>query len=1002
MKIDGLDALFYEILDDSLNWDVRFSWHVDGMRFSEIDRQCRIVVSNNLEFLNAGNYDLLDIVLGEINRFYFSGARIPRPRHTAGCFWRVGIRDNGAGWVWSEAARLVVPPVAETLSSLPWISQKASERSGRSGKRIVFDLHASQALERVEFAPMMPYHFKLEIAESPHGADAVCLADFSTSPCIIRGAKWANKIEAKATRGRYLILSDLTLDGDVLNGLPFEVLVTVPGRRGSSVFIVPDDKIATKPMPVLNTAQEKSADIILRKNLRFDEMPVEAVCTYTGLGYCYFYINGKPVVDDLLWPPYTNYTKRVYCRSVDIMPFLRKGPNTLGVTLGNGFRGLPTPDIFGHQRCEWTAPPSSACELLVRFTDGRTKRWTSDNTWQARTGKYTFNCLRGGETIDANLEDSGNFSEQKRWEACVQVAPPLGRILPDASLPIVGAEPLHPVSLKRTKRGSLVVDFGQTMTGIVRFKAGGSKGARIVVRSNDLLMKDGFVDIGNCSQFTYGRFQVDAAVCSAKNHLFEPRYSYKGFRYAEFFGATDKIDKKTIEAVPVTNKQIKAGMLDFSNPTLARLHAACANTLASSMHSIPDDSTREKMGWLGENGLHSYGQFMNFEAHRMYRKWLFDILDTQNADGLVSNMAPENGFWHRTAEGAPPPSHNDPWWCGSLIIVTWNLYLFYNDIDILKIIFPAAKRLMGYIVKHSRDGIVEWNLGDWLELDSKNFPQRSPVGCTGTLALKLLADLMSQMAVVLHQPNDAAQYHALSRKTVDAFRRHFGEMTGAPAFNSQAVWALMLEQGATSGADYTKVLELLVDNVKHEYKGHLSTGSIGTQPVLSMLGKHGYDNEVARILTQKEYPGFGHMLAQGATALWESWNGLESQCHVTYAGVHQFLYESFGALMPGWNRQIGLHLRLAPGRAPSLGNCWIQQRQPLFEYDAVWTAGKRGVQGRLSWKAAHPVVLDFAKCRLRGETAMICINNRKIPANPNRRLIKLPAAGCGEILFENS
>jgi hypothetical protein len=143
--------------------------------------------------------------------------------------------------------------------------QKTVVRAGRSKNAIVFDLHTSQVLERVEFAPVMPYHFKLELSETPDGEEAVCLADFSTSPCIIRGAKWAGKIEAKATRGRYLILSNLTLDGDVLNGLAFEVLVSVPGRRGSFVFIVPKDKISVKPIPAEQTAQESSENVILRK-----------------------------------------------------------------------------------------------------------------------------------------------------------------------------------------------------------------------------------------------------------------------------------------------------------------------------------------------------------------------------------------------------------------------------------------------------------------------------------------------------------------------------------------------------------------------------------------------------------------------------------------------------------------------------------------------------------------------------------------------------------------
>lgn len=1002
IKIENLEALLYDIPGDSKNWDVRFSWTIDGARFADAsrNRQYRISVSGGCGLVHTGRAEVLDLVLGDINCFYFVSAKLPRPEETFGLYWSVGVRDNGADWFWSEPTRLVLTPNETTLLGMRWIGQKKQIRAIRRRNVVVFDLRATHTLERIEFGPIMPNHFKIEISESINGQGGLCLADFSSTPCIIRGAKWAGKIEAKSIRGRFIILSSVAVADGVLNGLPLELVVTIAGRRGSFVFVVPDEKISVPLARSGEIAKEKSENIIVRKDFEIATEIAEAMCTYTGLGYCNFYINGHSLSDDVCWPPFTNYTKRVYCRSVDVTSLLRHGRNTLSATLGNGFRSLPTPDIFGHHRCEWKAPPSFACEMIIRGTNGSVFRWETDDTWIARTGRHVFNCLRGGETIDARIDETGFLEDSapgKGWRPCEQVPPPSGRLLPDASLPILAHGPVSPVSLATNPNGSIIADFGHIITGIVRFKAGGLKGGRIVVRSNDLILKDGSVDIGNCSQFTYGRFQTDAAVCDEAQHLFEPRYSFKGFRYAEFAGDLDTLDKKSIEALSVTNKLIVTGSMDFSDPVLKRLHAACVSTLASTMHGIPDDSTREKMGWLGENGLHSYGQFMNFEAHRLYRKWLFDMLDTQNADGLVSNMAPECGLWHRTPAGAPPPSHNDPWWCGSLIIVAWNIYLFYNDVDILKIIYPAAKRLMAYIVRHSDEGIVGWNLGDWLELDSKNFPQRSPVACTGTLGLKMLSDLMSQIAITLRRPNDAAHYRTLALKTAKSFRKRFGGQVYNPAFNSQAIWALMLQLGIVTGSDYDRILELLVDNIKCEYRGHLSTGSIGTLPVLMALGRHGYDDLTARVLTQKEYPGYGHMLKQGATALWENWNGLESQCHVTYVGVHEFLYESFGAFMPRWNLRTGVYLRFAPGRALSLGNCYLRQRQPLLESDITWSRAKRGMLANVSWKAAHPVLFDLAKCRMRGETVKIFLGNRQISMDVRRRFIKLPTSGIAEI-----
>jgi len=1000
-RVDRLEAHLYEVRDDPKFWQARFSWSVDGRTFSCKPRAVQIVAASSLEGLKAADYDLLAIALEATTSFYFADGLLRRPAHTRGLYWQVGVVDGAGVPVWSEPARLVLPPDTRSLRSIPWIALGGYEdlRRKRLERPLIMDLQCEQMIARVEFS-VMPTHFHLEMREQRDEPAPSSLAAFASTPCILRGSKWAGRIETKAVRGRYIVLSDIVVPPGSLNGVPLEILITPEGRRGSFVFVVPEEYIVERPPIAEALYAEHAPDVLVKRVVRLDRPIKEAVITYTGLGYCHLFINGRGVSDDVLWPPFTNYTQRVYCRSLDVTEYLRAGDNVFGAALGAGFRSLPTPDIFGHQRCEWSAAPSFACELVVTHADGSTEVIRTGPDWFARTGSYAFNCLRGGETMNGGLDEAamlGDASISPEWNRVQVVPAPSGRLLPDASLPITASSPIEPRRLFTNQGGTLTADFGRTLTGVVRFEATGRQGQRLFVRSNDTLYKDGSVDIGNCAQFTYGRFQVDVAVCSgAAKDRFEPRHSYKGFRYAEFLGAIETLDRASVRAVTVTNELTPAGSLDFTDQRLAALQAACVNTLASSLHGVPDDSTREKMGWLGENGLHSYGQFLTFQVHRLYRKWIFDMLDTENADGLIANMAPECGFWHRARAGSPPPSHNDPWWCGSLIVVAWNLYLFYRDRSILETIFPAAERLMGYILRHSKDGIVDWNLGDWLELDSKNFPQRTPIAITGTLGLKLLADRMAQIATVLGERPAAVRYRALARRTGAAFRRTFAEKYRDPAFDSQATWGLMLGLDVTPPAERAEMIGLLEANLIQR-GGHLSTGSLGTLPVLNALGEYGRDGLLERLLTDETYPGYGYMLKQGATALWENWNGLESQCHVTYVGVHEFLHRSFGGLQPGWRPDCGPCLQLAPGRPASLGGCRIGQRQPLFEYEAEWLPDGDGLRANLTWRSESPLVIDTAKCRRRGETLGVRVQGVRRQPPMTGMTIRLPNEGAAEL-----
>lgn len=1001
MEIGPLEIYFYPSETSAASWEVKYCWSVDGRACCHDQSAYRIQLASCLDRLGEGMADLWDSGWVESRNGYFvPGKELPAKIR---CFGRVGIQRKGKDQPdWSTPVSLATPLPPGDSWGASWISHDIKAIPANPHKAFVIDMRKAIDLERIEFAPFVPDFMKIEASMHADFRELVRLADFSTTPCRIRGIKWMGKFETRGVRARYLRISSVGYLRDILNGIPLEILVTATGSKGASVFVMPADLIQNGEIALPEMHGEVDANVLFRKVISVREGLHSALCYYTGLGVCGLFLDGKSVMDDCLWPPFTNVTKRVYYRHLDLTEKLQPGEHILGASLGNGFRNLPTPDIFGHQRCEWQGPPCFLFELHLAYDDGRTVVISSDGSWETHFGRHVFNCPRGGETLDASVDEDGLLAsgENEGWTPAIPVRGVSGALYPDSSLPIKMQHEFPPQKIAELSDGTVVADFGRNLTGWVELEAEGSRGHRIVLRSNDLTLADGTVDIGNCSQFTYGRFQTDVYHCSGEGpDRFAPRFSYRGFRHVEIRNYPGVLDTGKLKAVHVANELKGAGALRFSDPHMQALHELCQNTFVGLLHSIPDDSTREKMGWLGESGLLAEGLCLNFQLHRFYRKWLFDILDTQVEDGLVACMAPECGIWHRVTPGAPPPSHNDPWWCGTLIIVAWDLFQFYGDIGLLRTALPAAHRLMKYIEQHSEDLIVSWNLGDWLELDSKNFPQRSPVPMTSTLGFYHLATLMARMATAAGEKAMGQHYAALKVRIGRAFQEKFFAQILDPALNSQTVWGLVLGLGLAKDNVENEIVKLLDENIRLEYGGHLSTGSIGTAFVLQALAARGLDETLYRVLRSREYPGWGYMLEMGAAALWENWNGLESQCHATYGGLDACLFRQFGALLPSWSEDLGRHLAFGLARPLAAGDVEITQEQTFYSHNAKWAASETGLNGYLAVESDAPVFFDLTTLGGRWKEARIngkALDLREVLAGGKRK-IQLPGSSEVEI-----
>lgn len=643
--------------------------------------------------------------------------------------------------------------------------------------------------------------------------------------------------------------------------------------------------------------------VYLRRVIRLSKRPTRATAYISGLGYYELYLNGKRVGDDVLDPGFTNYDKRVLYVTRDVTGIFSVGANTVGVVLGNGWYHPITPDLFGFEKAPWRQPPRLLMNIDLDYADGRHQTIASDAFWKWSTGPLVFNCIRAGETYDAGLEMPGWNELQyddSGWKPAAAVTAPKGRLRAEMEPPLRIAETVKPLKLTEPKPGVYVFDLGVNLTGWARFAATGEPRQKITLEYNELLKPDGTLDMNNSHSHTYGRFQTDELILDRQgNGVFEARFTYHGFRYVQVTGLKQKPDLSSLEARGVHTDWEPAGEFSCSNPKINKLENAVLRTLSNSAHSIPgEEPTREKMGWT-QDGLNTMeAAIFNFRAAPIYTKYLFDMIDAQEANGHVPPIVPTNG-WGRTKPDGSPPDYSDPWWGGTLPYVAEKLYEYYGDRRAFEEAYEPMKRWVDYMTSTAKNYLVDWWLGDWLEPGAPGRPKRTPIIQTSTAGYYFAARAVVHAADLLGKPDDARKYRQLAEQVKTSFNAHFFDpQTGLYAPDSQTSQVLPLYLNMVPEGKRDLVLTRLIENV-HEHKDHMTTGFVGVMPMLLSLPDWGYEDLGFTVAMQEDVPGFLQMIADGWSTMGESLDSIAGSRHHPFgACIGSFLFREIGGIRP--------------------------------------------------------------------------------------------------------
>jgi len=664
-----------------------------------------------------------------------------------------------------------------------------------------------------------------------------------------------------------------------------------------------------------NGKPEKHPVPLLRAGFNVAGKPVTRARLYaTALGLMSFEVNGHRVSRNVLAPEWTDYRKRSRCQVYDVGALLRSGSNVIGAQLANGWYSGHIGN--GHFRY-WGKQPALLAQLEVTYADGSTDRLVTDGSWRWAPGPIASTDFMLGENYDARLETpawSNTGFDDHAWQP-VRLRDELARPI-DAqtteSVRVTGELPAKSVSEPSHDRW--VFDLGQNMVGVVRLRVTAPVGTTVTIRHAEMLNPDGAMYVANLR----GAPSIDTYICKGGGpEIWQPAFTFHGFRYVELSGLPAKPGLDAVTGVVIGSDIQRAGTFTCSDERIDRLQSNIWWGQRGNYLSVPTDCPQrdERLGWMGDAQVFVRTATGNADVAAFFTKWLVDVDDAQSANGAFTDVSPRAG----SGEGTPA-------WADAGVICPWTVYRAYGDRRLLERHYPNMVRWIEWCRTHS-NGLIRakdrgGDYGDWLAQGAN-----TPKEAIGTAYFAYSTALVAKAAAVLGKSDDAAKYDRLFEEIKTAFNAHYVKPDGRIEGNTQCVYLMALKFGLVDGKlkDFA-VQHLVADIAARGY--HLSTGFVGVSYLLPVLSANNQDEAAFKLLMQDTFPSWLFSVKNGATTIWERWDGwtpehgfqsptMNSFNHYSLGSCGEWLYASLAGLdqapeSAGW-RRIVIHPRIGGG-----------------------------------------------------------------------------------------
>ena len=643
----------------------------------------------------------------------------------------------------------------------------------------------------------------------------------------------------------------------------------------------------------------------LRKNFAVEKKIARAMVSFSGLGLSELYVNGKKAGDAVLSPAFAQYDKREFYVTYDVTKDLQRGTNALGVILGNGRFYADRSKVYAGTVS--FGFPKLLLNLRLEYTDGSVSEIVSDESWKLTTdGPILANNDFDGEEHDARKEIAGwskpGFDDSK-WPPAQLVSAPGGVLAAQMIEPIRVTETLKPVSVKEIKPGVFIYDLGQNMVGWCRLLVSGAAGTQVTLRHAETLKPDGSLYMANLR----GAEVTDIyTLKGAGREIWEPKFITHGFRFVEVTGFPGKPDLNSIEGRVVNDDLPTAGTFLSSNDLINRIYTNIVWGTRGNYRSLPTDCPQrdERQGWLGDRSEECKGESYLFNIAALYTKWRQDMADAQRPNGVIPDVAP--AYW--------PIYSDNVTWPSSAIIIPSALERQFGDTLCIGRDYDSAKLWMDHMLTFATNNILSRDsYGDWCVppeeaslIHSKDPARQTDKSLLATSYFYYDLCLMEKYAKSLGKTADAERWTRLAKDFNTAFNEKFlNREQGQYSNGTQTSCVLPLAFGLVPENMKAKIFAHLVDKIENDTHGHIGTGLIGGQYLNRVLSDYDRADLCYTIAAQKDYPSWGYMVEQGATTIWELWNGntadptMNSGNHVMLIGdLVVWFYEYLAGIAP--------------------------------------------------------------------------------------------------------
>lgn len=642
---------------------------------------------------------------------------------------------------------------------------------------------------------------------------------------------------------------------------------------------------------------------LFRKEIETQKPIKSAKVFICGIGYHELFINGKRVGDHVLDPGWTNYKKSVLYVVHDVTGYFQKGENAIGVMLGRGNYGMLADDHWGfYKKGGYIGQPKLKCRFKITYEDGTDENIVSDLSWKVMGGPVVYDCPHMGEIYDATKEIKGWASpglDDSNW-AVVNPAPsPGGKLKAQLCEPIRVVKTFKPLKVETQGwQKETWVDAGTNLAGWLRFKLNVPKGTRVCIYYGENENVKDFDQPGGYQQMAY-------IANGEPDEIAECHFSYKGFRYALITGCPSTLTANDIEICQVNSDVDDVGHFLCSDSILNQIHRICRKAMISNLHSIPTDCPhREKNGWMGDAVTGIEMGMANYNLAAILTKYIADIFNGQDPEtGGLSVIAPD----HRYNRG------QSSLWGSAGVYLPWYMYQYYGDTRLIETYWDNmmhfVRSVWGITEIEGKTGLFKDVLSDW----SSPFGNRPDEGeeVYATMNFYRVLKLMSQMAEIIGRKGDASDLKNQAAQVEEAIYKYCynegkGRFEGIVSTEyRQGPNALALYDEIAKPEHQQKLLNDLIQDISVTRENHIYGGIFTGHALWELLPMTGNAGLAYNVAVNETYPGYGFMIKNGATTLWEHWKDESSHIHYFMGFVDNFFYRhlagiNFDSTNPGF------------------------------------------------------------------------------------------------------